>query len=103
MAEQVPEDRTHIDAIKEALADLGFLKGFPGDEKSFNGLAKAYARFIETKTIHHPKFGTVIPLDWLIIYIADHCEFMPTPVEARKLYTRYWRPRDGREITGVDD
>jgi hypothetical protein len=82
----------------------GSIKGFPDSDRKLLNVAKAWARFMSLEP-YHVTFNSqveaymseeekarymwkegVIPGEWLVRKIADTEIWMPTPVEARKIY-----------------
>jgi hypothetical protein len=100
MAETIQTPQESLDIVRDALSDLGWMRGFPDDTKSFEFISKSYDRFAHTVEMSHSKLNggrPVIPIRWLVEEIGNTRDWFPSPVEARGIYAEYFTPKDGKE------
>jgi hypothetical protein len=101
--------------------ELGNLKGFPDSQTNLNTMARVWARFVSLEP-HRCSFNPqvaqfmsqeemapylakqgVVPGEWLMQTIQDTCEWMPAPVQARRMYCAGgFRPFDGKVAIGIE-
>ena len=99
----------------------GTVQGFPDTPRKLYNVTRAWARFMSLDP-YHVKFNRqveatmteedkkpfmwkdgVIPGEWLIQQIQNTCEWMPSPVAAREIYCREFRPLDGLTMDKIPE
>ncbi len=106
MAKEVPAAATPEvkpgETIQPYLSQIYFLRGFPETEEAFLSLCRAYEKFVSTEEVNHKYLGTVIPAQWLMDEIASSRNFLPSPIQARRLYETFFAPKDGRSAESLE-
>ncbi len=92
-------------AVFLAFRKLRHLRNFPQEQDNLEFLAACLGEFVETVEIKHgnPEYpdpgedlGWVVPLDWLMVTVAQTFEFFPAPIKFRVVYEQKFCPLDGK-------
>lgn len=95
--ELTPHEKTVMDLMLDSLDGI---QGFPDTPRRLRNLVAAYAEFLCTEPWNPPypvpdwKKG-IIPAQWFMRQIAASCEWMPSPIVAREMYGKQFKPSDG--------
>lgn len=95
--ELTPHEKTIMAMMMETLDGI---QGFPDTPRRLRNLVMAYAEFICTEP-WNPKYEVpewkrgIVPALWFMKHIAASCEWMPSPIVAREMYGKQFKPMDG--------
>lgn len=94
----VPPTEGKIAFVKASLLEMSDMRQFPKNEKAIDRIARVVATFADTEPRWHSRLGGIIvPFQWMMDRICAECEFFPTPIKMRSLYSVYFTPLDAGE------
>lgn len=98
--------------IGKMMGSLGWMKGYPQEERHIAMICRCIANFAQTVGVQRvpenpddpapDADGWVYPAAWLFDRIGETCEWFPKPIQMRRIYETKFHPLDGKNSVDME-